>query len=122
MRIRLLAALAVLSLTASVVSVGSASAAAVRHFEGKVVSVNRTAKSFQLRDSQRGTATVFVVQSTRFERTTFAAVRTGRTLEVTVTRVNGRWQASKVQPSAGHRAGGGGGNGRGGADDGPNHG
>jgi hypothetical protein len=119
MRIRLLAALAALSLTASVVAVGSASAAGVRHFEGKVVSVDRTAKSFKLRDSERGTVTVFVVQSTRFERTSFAAVRTGRTVEVTVSRVNGRWQASKVEPSAGHR--GGGGNGRGGADDGPNH-
>jgi Domain of unknown function (DUF5666) len=120
MRIRLLAALAALSLTASVAAVGSASAAGVRHFEGKVASVDRTAKSFQLRDSERGTVTVFVVQSTRFERTSFAAVRTGRTVEVTVSRVNGRWQASKVEPSAGHRAGGGG-NGRGGADDGPNH-
>jgi hypothetical protein len=121
MRIRLLAALAVaaLSLTASFVAVGSASAATVRHFEGKVVSVDRTAKSFQLRDSERGTVTVFVTQSTRFERTSFAAVRTGRTVEVTVSRVNGRWQASKVQPSAGHR-GGSGGSGRG-TDDGPNH-
>ena len=122
MRIRLLAALAALSLTASAVAVGSASAASVRHFEGKVVSVDRTAKSLQLRDTERGTVTVFVVQSTRFERTSFAAVRAGRTIEVTVSRVNGRWQASKVEPSAGHRSGGGGGgNGRGGADDGPNH-
>jgi hypothetical protein len=126
MRIRLLAVLAVLSLTASVGAIGSASASAatVRHFEGKVVSVDRAAKSFRLRDSERGTATVFVTSSTRFSRTSFAAVRTGRSVEVTVRRVDGRWQASKVEPRAGHRAGepgddrGGNGNGN---DDGAGH-
>src|SRR4051812_19583045 len=107
MRIRVLAVLAVLSLTASVGAVGSASASAatVRHFEGKVVSVDRAAKSFRLRDSERGAATVFVTSSTRFSRTSFAALRTGRSVEVTVRRVDGRWQASKVEPRAGHRAG-----------------
>jgi uncharacterized protein DUF5666 len=126
MRIRLLAVLAVLSLTASVGAVGSASAATVRHFEGKVVSVDRAAKSFRLRDSERGTATVFVTSSTRFSRTSFAALRTGRSVEVTVRRVDGRWQASKVEPRAGHRAGepgddrGGNGNGNG-NDDGAGH-
>jgi uncharacterized protein DUF5666 len=124
MRIRLLSVLAVaaLALTAGVGAVSSASAASVRHFEGKVLSVDRTANSFRLRDSERGTVTVFVTQSTRFSRTSFAAVRTGRSVEVTVSRVNGRWQASKVEPRAGHRTGqpgddrGGNGN-----DDGPNH-
>ncbi|MEA2384967.1 MAG: hypothetical protein QOH72_4938 [Solirubrobacteraceae bacterium] len=120
MRTRLLAAVAALSLVASFAAVGSASAATVRHFEGKVVSVDRTAKSFKLRDSQRGTATVFVASSTRFERTSFAALRAGRSVEVTVSRVNGRWQASKVQARAAN--GGGGGGGGGGADDAPNHG
>jgi hypothetical protein len=133
MRIRLLTVLAVLSLTASVGAVGSASAATVgsasaataRHFEGKVLSVDRDAKSFRLRDSERGTATVFVTSSTRFSRTSFAALRTGRSVEVTVRRVDGRWQASKVEPRAGHRAGepgdDRGGNGGGGNDDGAGH-
>jgi hypothetical protein len=126
MRMRLLSVLAVaaLALTASVGAVSSASAASVRHFEGKVLSVDRTANSFRLRDSERGSVTVFVTQSTRFSRTSFAAVRTGRSVEVTVSRVNGRWQASKVEPRAGHRAGqpgddrGGNANGN---DDGANH-
>jgi hypothetical protein len=132
MRIRLLAVLAALSLTASVGAVGSAdaaparsaAAATVRHFEGKVLSVDRDAKSFRLRDSERGTATVFVTSSTRFSRTSFAAIRTGRSIEVTVRRVDGHWQASKVQPRTGTGAGepgddrGGNGNGN---DDGAGH-
>jgi hypothetical protein len=127
MRSRSLAVLAIaaVALTALVGSAASASAATVRHFEGRVLSVDRSAKSFRLRDSERGTITVFVTQSTRFSRTSFAAVKTGRSVEVTVRRVSGRWQASKVEP----RTGGGGGNepgddnggGRGGNDDGPNH-
>ena len=106
MRTRLLTVLAVaaLALTAGAGAVSTASAATVRHFEGKVLTVDRTAKSFRLRDSERGTVTVFVVSSTRFSRTSFAAVRTGRSVEVTVSRVNGRWQASKVQPRAGSHA------------------
>src|SRR5215210_1976625 len=107
MRIRLLAVLAVaaLALTAGMGAVSSASAATVRHFEGKVVSVDRDAKTFRLRDSERGTVTVYVTQSTRFSRTSFAAIRTGRSVEATVSRVDGRWQASKVEPRTGHRAG-----------------
>src|SRR3954463_7419937 len=99
MRTRLLTviAIAALALTAGVGAVSSASAASVRHFEGRVLSVDRSAKSFRLRDSERGTVTVFVVQSPRFTRPSFAAVKTGRSVEVTVRRVSGRWQASKVE-------------------------
>jgi hypothetical protein len=124
MRSRFLAVLAIaaLALTAGVGAVRSASAASVRHFEGRVLSVDRSAKSFRLRDSERGTVTVFVVQSTRFNRTSFAAVKTGRSVEVTVRRVSGRWQASKVEPRAGAgHAEPGDDNGGGGNDDGANH-
>jgi hypothetical protein len=129
MRIRLLAVLAALSLTASVGAVGSAdaatvgspSAATLRHFEGKVLTVDRAAKSFRLRDSERGTVTVFVTQSTRFSRTSFAALRTGRSVEVTVRRVDGRWQASKVQPRAGRAGEPGDDRGGNGNDDGAGH-
>jgi hypothetical protein len=120
-----LLAIAAVALTALVGSVATASAATVRHFEGRVLSVDRDAKSFRLRDSERGTFTVFVTRSTRFDRTSFAKVKTGRSVEVTVRRADGRWQATKVEP----RTGGGreaepgddNGGGRGGNDDGPNH-
>lgn len=115
-------AVAALALAAVVGSVSSASAATVRHFEGRVVSVDRSAKSFKLRDSERGTVTVFVGQSTRFSRTSFAAVKAGRSIEVTVRRTDGRWQATKVQPRAGAgRAEPGDDNGGRGNDDGANH-
>jgi hypothetical protein len=126
MRSRSLAvvAIAAVALTALVGGAASASAQSARHFEGRVLSVDRSAKSFRLRDSERGTVTVFVTQSTRFDRTSFAAVKTGRSVEVTVRRVNGRWQASKVEPRSGARStepGDDNGGGRGGNDDGPNH-
>jgi hypothetical protein len=124
MRTRFLSVLAIaaLALTAGVGAVSSASAATVRHFEGRVLSVDRSAKTFRLRDSERGTVTVFVVQSTRFNRTSFAAVKTGRSIEVTVRRVSGHWQASKVEPRAGAgQAEPGDDNGGGGNDDGANH-
>jgi uncharacterized protein (DUF58 family) len=126
MRSRLLSltAIAALALTAFAGSVTAASAATVRHFEGRVVSVDRSAKSFKLRDSERGTVTVFVTQSTRFSRTSFAAVKAGRSVEVTVRRASGRWQATKVEPRTGARhtePGDDNGGGRGGNDDGANH-
>ena len=114
-------ALAALALTAAFASAGAASAATVRHFEGRVVSVDRNARSFRLRDAQRGTVTVFVVTSTRFERVSFARLRSGRSVEVTVRRAAGRWQASKVEPFSGTHAGGHHVGRRGGHDDGPNH-
>jgi hypothetical protein len=123
MRTRSLAILAVaaLALTAFAGAVSSASAATVRHFEGRVVSVDRSAKSFKLRDSERGTVTVFVVSSTRFSRTSFAAVKAGRSVEVTVRRANGRWQATKVEPRAGANHAEPGDDHGGGNDDGANH-
>jgi Domain of unknown function (DUF5666) len=123
-RFTTLIAVAALALAAVAGGVSSASAATVRHFEGRVVSVDRGAKSLKLRDSERGSVTVFVVQSTRFSRTSFAAVKAGRSIEVTVRRANGRWQATKVQPraGAGHtEPGDDNGGGRGGNDDGANH-
>jgi hypothetical protein len=123
MRTRFLSLLAIaaLALTAGAGAVSSASAATARHFEGRVLSVDRSAKSFRLRDSERGTVTVFVASSTRFNRTSFAAVKTGRSVEVTVRRVSGRWQASKVEPrTAAGQAEPGDDNG-GGNDDGANH-
>jgi hypothetical protein len=106
---------AALALAALTVAAGAASAATVRHIEGRVVSVDRDARSFRLRDSERGTFTVFVTRSTRFERVSFAGLRAGRGVEATIRRANGRWRATQIEPGGDH--GGGGRHDRGGRDD-----
>ena len=104
---RLIAVLAAaaLPLVAALAAVGPVSAATVRHIEGRVLSVDRDARSFRLRDTERGTFTVFVVRSTRFERTSFAGLRSGSGVEATIRRVSGRWQASKVESGRGGHGG-----------------
>jgi hypothetical protein len=93
----------------------STASAAVHEYEGTVVSVDRDSRTFRLRDSERGTVTIKVTSNTRFERVSFASLRSGQKhIEATVRRSNGRWVASKVE-----RSGGGGDHGD---DDGPNHG
>jgi hypothetical protein len=79
------------------------SAAAVRQFEGTVVSVNRDDRTFRLRDTERGTVPIRVTRSTRFERIAgFSALRAGMTnIESTVRRSNGRWIATEVERSGG---------------------
>jgi hypothetical protein len=95
----------------------TASAAALKQFEGTVVSVNRDARTFRLRDAQAGTKRIKVTKATRFQRIAgFSALKPGmKRVEATVKRSNGRWVATKVE-----RSGGGGRHG-GGADDGPGH-
>ena len=104
--------------------VGPAAAATPRHVEGRVVSVDRSASSFKLRDSERGTFTIRVTRSTRFEGTSFSRLKAGRSVEATIRRVNGRWQAGKVESGSGRHTepGDDNGGGRGGNDDPPNHG
>jgi hypothetical protein len=90
------------ALAALVLLVPTASAA-TRSYEGTVVSVDRGAHTFKLRDSERGAVRVKVVSATRFERISgFSALRAGqRNIEVTVRRSNGRWVAMSVQRSGG---------------------
>jgi hypothetical protein len=80
-----------------------AGAAAARQYEGTVVSVNRDARTFRLRDSERGTIRIKVTRSTRFERIAgFGALRAGqRNIEATVRRSGGRWVAVSVERSGG---------------------
>src|SRR5688500_14030373 len=72
-----------------------AQAAPLREFEGKVVSVNRDARRFRLRDVERGTVRIKVTRRTQFERINgFAGLKTGmRNVEATVRRKDGRWVA-----------------------------
>ena len=76
--------------------------AATRHYEGTVVSVDRSARTFSLRDSERGTIRIKVTSRTRFERVSFASLRSGASnIEATVRRSNGRWVATEVERSGG---------------------
>jgi hypothetical protein len=95
------------------------SAAQLREFEGTVVSVNRDARTFRLRDEERGTARIKVTSRTRFERLAgFSALRPGlRRIEAKVQRQGGAWVASEVERSGGGGEHGGGGDDRGGDDD-----
>jgi hypothetical protein len=80
-----------------------ATQAATRQFEGTIVSVNRSARTFRLRDTERGTATIRVTSRTRFERISgFSGLRRGQTrMEATVRRSNGAWVAIEVERSGG---------------------
>jgi hypothetical protein len=92
------ALIAVAALTAA----APAANAATREYEGTVVSVDRSARTFQLRDSERGTIRVKVTSNTRFERVSFAGLKAGqRNIETTVRRSNGRWVAVEVERSGG---------------------
>ena len=121
LRSRLLTLTLALAMLAAA-AVGTASAATLRHVEGRVVSVDRGASTFQLRDSQRGTFTVRVTSSTKFQRLSFSSLRAGRSIEATIRRANGAWQATKVEPNAGSHTQTGDDHGRSrGSDDGAGH-
>jgi hypothetical protein len=87
-----------------------AQAAAARQVEGKVLSVDRAAKTFRLRDSQRGTFRIKVTRSTRYERISgFSGLRAGmQRVEASIVRSGGRWVASRVERSGGGGRHGGG--------------
>jgi Domain of unknown function (DUF5666) len=127
-------AAALLALSASAVTwAGAASSkpqtasAAARQFEGTVLSVDRDAKTFRLRDVERGTKRFKVTARTRFERIDgLAGLKAGaKNIEVTAKRKNGKWIALEVERSGGGGEHGGddrggddrGGSGRGGDDD-----
>ena len=75
----------------------------LRQFEGTVVSVNRDARTFRLRDTERGTVRIKVTSRTRYQRIRgFRGLRAGlRNVEATVRRSNGRWVATFVEISGG---------------------
>jgi hypothetical protein len=100
-------------------SAAPAGAAAVREFEGTVVSVDRADRTFRLRDTERGTVRIRVTRNTRFERISgFGGLRAGMTnIESTVRRSGGRWVALEVERSGGGGEHGGDDDDRGGDDD-----
>jgi hypothetical protein len=100
-------------ITAAALVIAAPASAATRQYEGTVVSVDRGARTFQIRDSERGTIRVKVTSNTRFQRVSFSSLRAGLSnIETTVRRSNGRWVAVSVE-----RSGGGGSHGGHGGDD-----
>jgi hypothetical protein len=97
------AALVALSATVAGAAPRDTATAAARQFEGTVVSKNSSARTFGLRDVERGTVTIKVNRNTRFERVNgFAGLRAGMTnIESVVKRSNGRWVAREVEISGG---------------------
>ena len=89
------AAVAAVAPGVSAAAAPSAGAAALREFEGTVVSKDREARAFRLRDIERGTV--------RFERVGgFSGLKVGaRNVEATARRRDGRWIAVKVERSGG---------------------
>jgi hypothetical protein len=91
-------------------SATAATAATVREFEGTVVSVNRDARTFRLKDVERGTFRIKVTRNTRFERIDgLSGLKVGaKNIETTVKRTNGAWVALEVERSGGGGEHGGG--------------
>jgi hypothetical protein len=85
------------------VAVAGASAAPLREFEGKVVSVDRGNRTFKLKDAERGTVRIKVKRSTAFERINgFAGLHAGlKRVEVNARRSHGKWVAASVERSGG---------------------
>ena len=99
-------------------SATAATAAPAREFEGTVVSVNRDAHTFRLKDVERGTVRIKVTRNTRFERIDgLSGLKVGaKNIEATVKRKDGAWVALSVERSGGGGEHGGGRDDRGGDD------
>ena len=99
-------------------SATTATAATTREFEGTVVSVNRDAHTFRLKDVERGTVRIKVTRNTRFERIDgLSGLKVGaKNIEATVKRKGGAWVALSVERSGGGGEHGGGRDDRGGDD------
>jgi hypothetical protein len=96
-------ALVVAAAAAAPAATPADAAAAVREYEGTVVSVDRADRTFRLRDTERGTIRIRVNRNTRYERIDrLGELRAGMTnIEATVRRSNGRWIALEVERSGG---------------------
>jgi hypothetical protein len=105
-------AIAVLAAGVPAGAARTAGSAALRQFEGTVVFKNSAARTFRLRDTERGTVRIRVTRNTRFERIDgFAGLKVGaRNIESTVRRRDGRWIAVEVERSGGGGEHGGRGN------------
>jgi len=108
----------VLAAALMALSATAATAAPARTLEGTVVSVNRDANTFRLKDVERGTVRIKVTRNTRFERIDgLSGLKAGaKNIEASVKRKNGAWVALSVERSGGGGRHGGGRDDRGGDD------
>ena len=95
----LVAALAILSLGA--VQAPAKGGESGTKLEGRVLSVNRSARTFRLRDAERGTATIAWTAATKFDGMRSSSLRAGKRVEVLYRVSNGRKVARKIEPGAG---------------------
>jgi hypothetical protein len=95
--------IAVMAAVLTAFSATTATAATVREYEGSVVSVNRDAHTFRLKDVERGTVRIKVTRNTRFERIDgLSGLKVGaKNIEATVKRKDGVWVALEVERSGG---------------------
>jgi hypothetical protein len=103
--------------------------AALKHFDGTVVSKDSNAKTFRIA-TQSGSLRIKVNSGTEFERIAggFSGLRKGLAIEVDARQTSNGLVAVQVEPQGGNGGGGGGDSGGddhggsgGGSDDGPNH-
>ena len=114
----LLVAMAVAALAISVFA--SSASAAVKHFDGKVLSKDASAQTFRVATQSGAKRTVQVTDNTKFERITggFSGLDRGLRVGIDAKKTGDGLVAMQVEKD---RNGGGHGGGHGGADDGPNH-
>jgi hypothetical protein len=113
--------IAVIAAALTVGVLATAAQAAVKHYDGTVISKNSTAKTFRI-TTQGGSKLTFKVNgNTAFERIAggFGGLRSGLAIEVGAIQTKSGLVAKQVEPQGG--GGGGGGHHGGGSDDGPNH-
>lgn len=102
----ILAAMLTAGLAALAGAATTSQRAPLREFEGRVVSIDRGARTFRLHDSERGTKRIRVTSNTRYERVAgLAGLSVGqRAIEVKTRRktADGRaWIAIEVEKSGG---------------------
>jgi hypothetical protein len=120
---KLAISLAAVALTAAVLATGAQ--AALKHFDGTVLSKNAATKTFQIRTEGGSKVRLKVNGTTVFERIAggFGGLTKGLSIEVDAVQTKAGLLAKQVEPQGGNGGGGdddSGGHG-GGGDDGPNH-
>ena len=97
-RLAVSALVALLALGTTMVASTSGAVARVGHFDGAVVSIDRSARTVAVRDDEIATKRVKVTGSTRFERIAgFRGLRRGMDVEVTARRSGGTWVATEIE-------------------------
>lgn len=83
---------------ASVAAPATASAKSLHEFEGRILSVNRDAHRFRMRDRHHGIVRIKVNSRTRYEHLSgFGALHKGLRVDVEARRSNGSWVAVEIE-------------------------